>query len=113
MKRDLLLWTGSKMLSHKKGYCEMIKKKIPIRDNLLEPITETLGRTNYGGNKQWSIRRTKNTVLDSLEGEQSHGIFECFVNEEMKEMIIEKTNWCENALNTEQKTLCFNSFSAA
>ena len=30
----------------------MIKKKIPIRDNLLEPITETLGRTNYGGNKQ-------------------------------------------------------------
>ena len=27
----------------------MIKKKIPIRDNLLEPITETLGRTNYEG----------------------------------------------------------------
>ena len=38
------------------------------------------------------MKYQKNTVLDSLEGEQSHGIFECFVNEEMKEMIIEKTN---------------------
>ena len=55
---------------------------IPTRNNLLEPILGASG----------NIRAKKNAVVETLEGKQQYEMFDYFVNQEMKEMILEETS---------------------
>ena len=55
---------------------------IQTRNNLLEPVT--------GASE--NIRAKNNAVVETLEGKQPHEIFEYFVNQQLKEMILEEAN---------------------
>ena len=56
---------------------------IPTRNNLLGLIV--------GASR--NIRAKRNAVVETLEGKQPYEIFEYFVNQVMKEMILEETRW--------------------
>ena len=78
---------------------------ISIRNNLLEPIV--------GVSK--NIKAKKNAAIETLEGKQPHEIFEYFVNQEMKEMILEETNQyvSQNNITLFQLTMSnLNTFNA-
>lgn len=81
-------------IGNKRNKVATWKSTLPIRDHLEKNFTKE--KPLVRACQRWIENRepkdSKNAIMEELVGKKPHGTFEVYVNEELKEMIVTKTN---------------------